>query len=115
MFSRSNAPVWIGIVLVAGLFLMGQVWPTAVCDWIVDSSKVHTDCNVGIGTTAPKSTLDVAGEVGFQAGLVDSYSGCSEAEWGIIRRCLSGDILENKGLCTCKYKLGEWRWLALEW
>jgi hypothetical protein len=113
MFERGNIPIWIGILLMAGLFLMGQVWPTAVCDWIADSSKVSTECDVGIGTAVPRSALDVAGKIGFSSDTVNNEDTCTESEWGIISPCLHATT-SAKGICACVEKYGDdwqWRWV----
>ena len=111
MLKPGNIPIWIGIILIAGFFLMGQIYTPDDCDWLLGTDEAVTQCDVGVGTDTTRSTLDVGGEVGFQTGLVDSGDSCLESEWGIIRRCVD-PTSGVRMICGCMEKFGadfQWR------
>ena len=69
------------------------------------------DGKVGIGTSSPQATVDVIGDVRIYSATVDIASSCTEASWGIIKRCQVPGGNSGKSLCTCaRQGTGSWTW-----
>lgn len=86
MLSRRTLPVWIGVILLSGMFLMGQQgWGPGpdliVTEIILDSDSIYADdplafmytvANIGRQGPRRNSTFDVAGYLSTDAVLDDS-------------------------------------------
>jgi hypothetical protein len=77
--------------------------------------RITSDGRVGIGTTAPAYTLDVAGTArvaGIQPFLKDGDNGtascdtfCRGAQWGQVGACLGGKDMGTGSYLGCADKL----------
>jgi len=66
-------------------------------------SWAKTD-NPSIPGTVSANVLKVSGSA------VTVNSGCSESQWGEIRRCTYTNTYNRKSLCVCRSTYGNWKW-----